>query len=88
MKTDNCLGLAVVSMFTASLTNAMSYAEESPSTEMAGHTVGTLMYRNYDATIVAKHGGVIDPIDYPDVLSGIDQLLRRLLEEENTGCYF
>ena len=82
------LGIAIVSMLTATLTNVISYAEDDPTTDMSGKTVGTLMYRSYDAAIVAKHGGVIDPIDYNDVITGIDHLLQRLFEKNLPGYYF
>ena len=65
-------------MLTASLTNVMQYAETGPSTDMNGKTVGTLKFRSYDATVVAKHGGILRAIEYDNVTSGIDSLVDRL----------
>ena len=75
-------------MMTATMTNVVSYAASPPTTDMNGKRVAVLMHRDYDAVVVAKHGGIIDPVDYDvhDINSGIDKLKNKLYSEGN-GAY-
>ena len=51
------IGLTIISMVTASLTNIIMVADRGPDIEMNGKIVGTLSDRRYDAAMVAKYGG-------------------------------
>ena len=72
------IGITIFSLITASMTNIITTAETPPSIDMTGKTVGTLKHRVYDATLIAKHGGILYEIEYDNVFSGINKL-RDLL---------
>ena len=77
------IGITVCSIFTASLTNIVTLAQEKQSSDMSGKKIGALKYRIYDAVVIAKHGWLIYAIDYDNVSSGITELFDILLSPSN-----
>lgn len=79
------IGITVCSIFTASMTNAITSAITPENPIIAGMKIGWLKYRTYEAIIIAQYGGVIIPVDTYDHIKGINILFDMLQEEKIDG---
>ena len=52
---------------------------------MSGNVVGALKHRLLDAAIIAKHGGIIEEIEYDNFTSGITELINMLHQGDISG---
>lgn len=71
----------LTSLFTAEILKATQPHEHS----MSGAKVGALKYRDYDATVIVKQGGVVKETDAWNFYSDILELARMLRTEEIDG---
>lgn len=53
------IGITISSMFTAALTNEITSASAPTNPHMQGQTVAGLKFRTFDASVIAKHGGIL-----------------------------
>ena len=53
------VGVTIVAIFTGALTNEITSAANPGDPDMHGKNVGVLKYRTFDASFVAKHGGIV-----------------------------
>ena len=71
----------MTSAFTAELMSVMGQHYDS----MAGARVGVLKYRDYDASIVVREGGVVQESGAPDFHHDLRSLVRMLRKKEIDG---
>ena len=71
----------LTSMFTAELMNAMNPHHDS----MSGRRVGVLKYRDYDASLVVREGGIIKETNSWNFYSDVLSLIRMLRDGEVDG---
>ena len=81
------IGMIVCGILTGELTGEIIKANSPPPPDIKGNNVGALLYRDYDAHLIARHGGNIirNDEDYPDVLDDILQLILKLKRHEIDG---
>ena len=81
------IGIAIFGIVTALITNEMMNANSPPPPRVEGANVGVLQYRDYDASFVARNGGIIvwAGHDANDFRSEVFDLIRKLREKEING---
>ena len=81
------IGVTIVAIFTGSLTNEIMSAANPPDPKMHGKNVGVLRYRTFDASFVAKHGGMITETQGLTETDNIIDLTRLLLLKKVNGIF-
>lgn len=79
------IGVALFGIFTALLTAEVMDANFPPNPQMSGANVGALKFREYDASVIAGHGGSVVETDGWDFLSDVFLLIEKLQEGEIDG---
>ena len=75
------IGITICSLFTASLTNEITSASSPENPDMHGRNVGVLRYRTFDASVIAKHGGVLRETKGQSTNEDIVELKRMIREK-------
>ena len=79
------IGVAMFGMFTALLTAEIMKANFPPTPDISGANVGALKYREYEASVIAEHGGLVSVSEGWDFLSDMMLLIRKLMNKEIDG---
>ena len=78
-------GITICSMFTATLTTAITSSITPKVPTIDGGKVGWLKYRMYEALIIAQYGGTLHEVKDDDYISGIKKLYELTSEKEIKG---
>lgn len=79
------LGISTFSIIVAILSAKITFANNPPAPDMARNRVGALRHRAYDASVVAKHGGILVDIDAGNSTRSVLKLIRLLREKHIDG---
>ena len=79
------IGVTICSMFTASLTTEISALATPENKQISGNNISVLKHRLLDAAIISTHGGIINEIEYGEVVLGIKMLIKMLHDGNITG---
>jgi len=81
------VGVTIVAIFTGALTNEITSAANPGIPDMHGKNVGVLKYRTFDASFVAKHGGIVKETKGITEKDNIADIKRLLSTGEVDGIF-
>ena len=79
------IGITICSLFTGTITTELAKAIKPSDHDMSGSRIGVVKYRLYDASVVAKHGGILYESKTADTTHGVRELLVKLKQGEIDG---
>ena len=72
------MGITTFSFVTAVLSSEIHNVSFKDTSEMHGYKVGVLRGHLYDAMLIAKHGGILVPVDSQNITTGVKTLVNKL----------